>query len=134
MALSAVEAEAHIRKWEQNLDQKYYAHRKHWPSRLFHHAPLENAVQILVEGVLRSRSDPDIQLARDVAGAGVIDAREEAHKFVRFYFRPRTPTQFHIEGIRKTEECEFSFQAPVLVMFYPRCTISFNARRDPFLE
>ncbi|WP_227340318.1 DarT ssDNA thymidine ADP-ribosyltransferase family protein [Sphingopyxis sp. P8] len=117
MALSAEEADAHILEWERKLDLPYFSHRSKWPSRLFHHAPLENAVQILSEGVLRSRADPDINLRRNVAGDGVIDARVDAHEFVRLYFRPRTPTQFHIEGIRKRLECEFGHQAPILIMF-----------------
>lgn len=117
MALSDEEADAHIAKWEGRLDRPYYTHRKHWPARLFHHSPVENAVRILAEGVFRARADPDIDLCRDVAGEGVIDLRHDAHEFVRLYFRPRTPTQFHIEGIRKAHECEFGFQAPILVMF-----------------
>lgn len=117
MALSAADVEAHICEWEGKLNLPYYSHRKHWPSRLFHHSPVENAVTILSEGVLRARADPEIEMARDIAGEGVIDIRLDAHQFVRLYFRPRTPTQFHIEGIRKAHECEFGFQAPILVMF-----------------
>jgi hypothetical protein len=117
MALRSEEVDAHISKWELWADRPYYSHRKHWPSRLFHHAPLEDAVRILAEGVLRARADPNIDLRRDVAGEGVIDLRVDAHSFVRMYFRPRTPTQFHIESIRKKHECEFGFQAPILIMF-----------------
>lgn len=117
MALSVEEVDAHIAKWEQWADRPYYSHRKHWPSRLFHHAPVENAVRILTEGVLRARADPHIDLKRDIAGEGVIDVRVDAHTYVRMYFRPRTPTQFHIEGVRKKHECEFGFQAPILIMF-----------------
>jgi hypothetical protein len=49
----------------------------------------------------------------------VIDARDHAHDSVRLYFRPKTPTQWHIEGIRKPGECHFgdATHAPVLVMF-----------------
>lgn len=117
MALSAEEADAHIRQRENQLNLPYYSHRKHWPSRLFHHSPIENAITILTEGVLKARADPAIHVQRDIAGEGVIDLRIDAHKFVRLYFRPRTPTQFHIEGVRKNHECEFGYQAPILVMF-----------------
>jgi hypothetical protein len=117
MALNAEEADGHIQEWERRLNLPYYAHRRHWPSRLFHHAPIENAVKIISEGFLRARADPNLNLPRDIAGEGVIDARVDAHQYVRLYFRPRTPTQFHIEGIRKKSECEFGFQAPILVMF-----------------
>lgn len=117
MALTTEQADAHIQEWERRLNLPYYSHRKHWPSRLFHHSPVENAVRILTEGVLRARSDTEIDLVRDVAGEGVIHLRVDAHQYVRLYFRPRTPTQFHIEGIRKKHECEFGYQAPILIMF-----------------
>lgn len=118
MALRPEFVRAHIARWENELQNPYNPHRAKWPRRLFHHSPLENVVKILNEGVLRSRSDPANQRQYDVAGAGVIDARVEAYNFVRLYFRPNTPTQYHIEGIRRAAECEFGAQAhaPMLVM------------------
>jgi|SRR5215831_1358383 len=119
MALGTAFINEHIARWEAELRKPYYAYREKWPSRLFHHSPLANAVKILIAGKLRSRADPENSDFVDVAGAGVIDARDHAHNYVRLYFRPRTPTQFHIEGIRKAGECQFGEQAhaPVLVMF-----------------
>lgn len=124
MALSKDFVEAHVTKWEQALNTPWYPYRNKWPSRLFHHAPIENAVKILADGNLRSRDDPRNQKAKDVAAAGVIEARKHAHDSARLYFRPRTPTQFHIEGIRKTGECSYGedAHAPVLIMMV------FNAR------
>lgn len=119
MALSAAFIEDHVGKWESELDKPWYSYRSKWPSRLFHHAPIENAVAVLKDGNLRSRSDPNNRRARDVAAAAVIGAREHAHDFARLYFRPMTPTQWHIEGIRKHGECSFgeNSHAPVLIMF-----------------
>ena len=56
---------------------------------------------------------------QDVAAGGIIDNRQEAHGRVRLYFRPRNPTQFHIEGIRKDADCQYgpNAHAPVLVVF-----------------
>ncbi len=69
-------------------------------------------------GFLRSRNDEQNPHPRDVAAAGVIDARCEAHDRVRLYFRPKTPTQYHIEGIRRPEDCAYpEAHAPVLIMF-----------------
>src|SRR5690606_666086 len=78
----------------------------------------ENAVSILTEGKLRSRNDPANPRPRDVAAREVNAARVHAHDDVRLYFRPKTPTQFHIEGIRKTGECRFGEEthSPVLVL------------------
>ncbi len=119
MALSEEFVAQHIRRWEETLTTQFYSYRRGWPSRLFHHAPLENAALILREGVLRSRNDPNNRKQRDVAAPGVIDNRAQAHSRVRLYFRPKTPTQYNIEGIRKTGECPNGEEthAPVLVMF-----------------
>jgi hypothetical protein len=118
MALSEAVAAAHIAHWQAQLNQPWYNHRRHWPECLFHHAPLENAVAILASGMLRSRNDPANPRPRDVAAREVNAAREHAHDRVRLYFRPKTPTQYHIEGIRKPGECRFGEEthAPVLVM------------------
>jgi hypothetical protein len=119
MALSAVFVEDHIVKWEAELTKPWYPYRTKWPSRLFHHAPIENAVALLKDGNLRSRGDFGNSLPKDVAAASVISVRDHAHNFARLYFRPRTPTQWHIEGIRKAGECSYgdASHAPILVMF-----------------
>jgi hypothetical protein len=119
MALSDRFVRDHIARWERDLASPYYPHRRGWPSRLFHHSPLENAVEILRSGFLRSRNDPANQRPRDVAAPSVIDTRLDAHAYVRLYFRPKTPTQYNIEGIRKKGECPYgeATHAPILVMF-----------------
>lgn len=118
MGLSKSFIEAHIAAWQQKLTGPFYPYRAKWPRYLFHHAPLENAVSILNSGQLLSRNDSDRLRVRDVAAPGVIDTSHRAHRFVRFYFRPRTPTQYHIEGIRKPGECKYGdvSHAPVLIM------------------
>lgn len=80
---------------------------------------MENAIAILKDGYLRSRNDAANQRPRDVAAPGVIDARAHAHDRVRIYFRPKTPTQWHIEGIRKPGECKYgdATHAGMSVMF-----------------
>lgn len=118
MVLTEAFIKNHITHWENELRKPYYPHRVRWPSRLFHHAPLENAIRILKDGNLRSRQDPQNARPKDVAASGVIDTRPDAHNFARLYFRPRTPTQWHIEGIRKDGECKYGngAHAPVLIM------------------
>lgn len=120
MGLSAAAADAHIARWTEELGRNpFYPHRVRWPALLFHHAPVENAAQIITEGQLCSRLATDHRRPRDVAGAGVIDHRHRAHEFTRLYFRPRTPTQYHIEGIRRPAECSYGpdAHAPILTMF-----------------
>lgn len=119
MALSEAFVDQHIAHWSEQLGSSYYSYRKYWPAWLFHHAPLETALAIIADGHLRSRNDPQRQQLQDVAAGGVIDNRQEAHDRVRLYFRPRNPTQFHIEGIRKDADCQYgpNAHAPILVMF-----------------
>lgn len=116
MGITVAAAQAHIAHWTQFYTHSY---RTKWPSRLFHHSPLENALDILKAGRLESRAATQGQRAKDVAAIGVIDTNDAAHNVVRCYFRPRTPTQFHIEGIRKDSDCRLGVNAhaPVLVMF-----------------
>jgi len=118
LGLSKEIIERHISEWERRLSQPPYPHRAKWPSNLFHHTPLDNAVRILRDGELCSRLDSANRRARDVAAPGVIDNRHHGHECARLYFRPRTPTQYHIEGIRKLGECEYgdAAHAPVLFM------------------
>ncbi|MHC2001575.1 DarT ssDNA thymidine ADP-ribosyltransferase family protein [Methylobacterium sp. CM6241] len=109
----------HIAHWEQRLTGGLYSYRCSWPSRLFHHAPINNAVEILKLNCLLSRNDSEGIRRHDIAGQEVIRTRTDAHSYSRLYFRPKTPTQFHIEGIRKPSEYwnnEPNAHASVLVM------------------
>jgi hypothetical protein len=120
MGLTAPQIDAHIAHWKAALRASYRSYRDKWPSRLFHHAPLENAVAILQSGQLLSRRDTRALGIRDVAAQAVVNSTSTAHRFCRLYFRPRTPTQFYIEGVRKNHECwngELGAHAPILYMF-----------------
>lgn len=73
--------------------------RKWWPQFVFHFTDLRNVVSILSQGKLLARSRCGI--ATDIASAEVLAHTDDAWKdFVRLYFRPRTPMQWNIEGIR----------------------------------
>jgi hypothetical protein len=131
MGLTAAQIEAHIKHWEGELGKTYRSYRDKWPSRLFHHAPLENAANILTSGRLLSRTGVQNLGVKDVASQAVVQNNSAAHGFGRMYFRPRTPTQFHIEGVRKDAECfnnELTAHAPILVM------LVFSARSVLSLE
>ncbi|WP_083191332.1 DarT ssDNA thymidine ADP-ribosyltransferase family protein [Salipiger sp. CCB-MM3] len=119
MPISETTADQHISAWTTNLAQPVHPYRNHWPNYLFHHAPLENALNIVRSDSIRSRNDSHLEIPRDVAAGDVLASRDEAKNFVRFYFRPGTPTQYHIEGIRATGECKYgdSTHCPFLVMF-----------------
>jgi hypothetical protein len=85
---------------------------------LFHHTPLENAVSILNSGNLLSRAGSEGVRKRDVADPQVISTTAAAYDSVRLYFRPRTPTQYHLEGIRKPADLfKPGVHAPVIFIF-----------------
>jgi hypothetical protein len=75
-------------------------------------------VPILRGAKLLSRDDAlaGAVLVNDVAPEHIIQANCAAHDAVRLYFRPRTPTQYHIEGIREPADFYSGKHAPVLYM------------------
>lgn len=114
MGISETRHRAHVAEWQG----KFANYKKKWPQFLFHHANVENAIGILKSGVLLSRNDAEANgdLVNDIAPEEIIQNRDEAHAYSRLYFRPRTPTQFHIEGIRKPANYYMGKHAGFLVM------------------
>jgi hypothetical protein len=56
---------------------------------------------------------------RDIADKQIILSQPQAHSYARLYFRPRSPTQYRLEGIRKPGEYyhdDPDTHAPVLVI------------------
>ena len=104
---------AHVQHWEKTL----FNYRKIWPSRLFRHEPIENAIKILSAGQLLSRNAAGAQIVTDIAPDGIIGCTDAAYDSVRLYFRPRNPTQYHIEGIRRPTEYYHGKHGGVLIMF-----------------
>lgn len=67
----------------------------------------------------------------DIASLDIIEGSPWAHGLARFYFRPRTPTQFHNEGIRPPEQRSKHSHCPVpvfLVFDAPRMLARENAQ------
>ncbi len=116
MGLSPGVVRAHIDYWEHHLSKGNRSYRRHWPARLFRHEPLENAALILKSGVLLSRRDAAGKIVRDIAPTAIIGRRTVAHDKVRLYFRPKSPTQFHMEGISRPTELYEGRQAQALVI------------------
>lgn len=73
--------------------------RSWWPLYVFHFAELKNAVSILESGSLACRNQNLMKV--DTASPDVIgNTGNEWKAYARFYFRPRTPTQYQVEGFR----------------------------------
>jgi hypothetical protein len=92
------EIEKHIAHWSKQL-----IGREWWPRFVYHYTDVQNAVNILKAGMLYSRTEATRRglMVSDNALYSVIQQTKPTHlEFARFYFRPRTPTQFRNEGIR----------------------------------
>ena len=91
--------------------------RQWWPKYVFRFDDIQNAVRILQSGKVSCRAKRGEAL--ETASQEVLSHTEETWKnHVRLYFRPRTPTQYQVEGFRP--EGQFgSLQAhmPVPVFF-----------------
>ncbi|MCL6283631.1 DUF4433 domain-containing protein [Ruegeria sp. 2012CJ41-6] len=114
MGISAARHQAHVVEWLG----KFSNYKRKWLKHLFHHANIDAAIDILKSGELLSRKDAVARnaLRIDIAPDDIIQHRNDAHEYVRLYFRPKTPTQYHIEGIRKEADFYRGKHAGFLVM------------------
>lgn len=114
MPISPEQATAHVSAWERKLSGSRAPYRSYWPKYLFRHEEISNVVQLLRSGHLLARSQA--RGFRDIAAGDVLATDQRAHNYARLYFRPTTPTQFRIEGVRRQDEIWHDAHAPVLVM------------------
>ena len=94
--------------------------RRWWPDCLFHCTDISNAVNILRHGELLSRvlAKEHGLLSLDIASADIIAQTDPRWKeYVRFYFRPRTPTQYRNEGFRPPKQQRLGSHCPVPIYF-----------------
>jgi len=115
-----------------NLKQQpWLGDRRVWVDYLFHFTHLENAVNIIECGFLCSRVELENQniAFSDSASSQVIQQTDlEFADQVRFYFRPLTPTTYHMEGFRPVGKRFHNAHCPVPVylLFDIREVISHN--------
>lgn len=96
-----------------------------WPKFAYHYTDISNTVSILASENLYSRiKATELHLMKnDNASRQVIDMTESsATTFVRFYFRPLTPTQYYNEGfkhkrIRYDGDNNANVPVPVFLLF-----------------
>lgn len=95
--------------------------RKSWFKYCYHFSHVENIVSILSDGRLLSRNLAlkEGKMKNDNASKKVINQTNSDFKdYVRLYFRPKSPTQFHNEGFKTKEQLDLSeldAQCPVPV-------------------
>ncbi|MCL9638308.1 DUF4433 domain-containing protein [Bacillus zanthoxyli] len=96
--------------------------KKLWiPKYVYHFTDLKNAISILREGYVYSRKKAnELGLMEvDNASGDVIKQTDDKWKgYARFYFRPKTPTQYNNEGVRSSNQItELKAHCPVPVFF-----------------
>lgn len=104
--------------------------RENWPDFLFHFADVENVASILTSGELLSRHAliENKKGFKDTSSSEIISGtRDRWKKYVRFYFRPKTPTLYHSEGIRPQETLykgDVHCPVPIYLLFDSRAILT----------
>lgn len=93
-----------------------------FPRFVYHFTDINNAISILKKGSIYSRNSANKNsiMVVDNASKAVIDHTNEDRKdYVRFYFRPKTPTQYINEGVKALNQINTNLNAhcPVPVFF-----------------
>ena len=92
-----------------------------WPKFVYHYTDVTNVVNILNCGKLYSRNHPENRMINENAGVEILETTNpEVLNYVRFYFRPKTPTQYRNEGFIPKEKRRYhgsNVPIPVFLAF-----------------
>lgn len=100
----------------------------HWYSKLkiYHFSHMFNAIDIIKNRKILSRNKAEVShsLKYDAAGS-VVHRTSKAHPYARFYFRPKSPTQFYNEclGWDNSLETHYgkSYYSQACELHLPKC-------------
>lgn len=98
--------------------------KKAWLRYCYHFSHVENIISILKDGELLARSEAVRldKMVSDNASEQIIELTNSKYKdFVRLYFRPKSPTQYHNEGFKTEQQLRISCldaQCPVPVFLF----------------
>ena len=104
---------------------------KWWATHAFHFTALNNAINILKNGVLysRIRAQQNSLMQNENASRAVINMTDfGVLSYVRFYFRPLTPTQYYNEGFKhsqlRLDSQGSNISIPIFFVFKLNCLLS----------
>jgi len=121
-----------------SLCEKNYSIDKNIPRYLYHFTDVENLISIIKDSFIYSReyAIENNLMKNDNASSEVIDKTSDANKnYVRLYFRPKTPTQFHNEGIKsKGRNYPFDAHCPIPVFLLFNSQELLSDKRTRFVE
>ncbi len=106
------------KKVDELTRQWWLGNRTWWPKFVYHFTDIKNVVSILNVGFLYSRHDAlHLKLiAEDSASSQIIENTQDMlTSYVRFYFRPLTPTAYMNEGFRPQPKLYQAAHCPVPV-------------------
>lgn len=116
MKLWSTDIEAHIQEWSARLGNLDW-----WPRYVYHFTNIVNAVSIIKIGGLYSRAEclsRNLMVTDNASPEIISNTKAEHTKYVRLYFRPRTPTQYNNEGIRPINQRKLGgAHCPIPVFF-----------------
>lgn len=106
-----------------SLCERSHSIDRNIPRYLYHFTDMENLISIIESSSICSREyaiENDL-MKNDNASSEVINKTSNVNKnFVRLYFRPKTPTQYHNEGIKSVGK-DYLYDAhcpiPVFLLF-----------------
>lgn len=116
---------AHIRSYLQERKVRLLTEHPNiprwWPNYAYHFTDIQNAAQIIGKARVYSRRRAVEQGLMTVENADTDVIRrspELTETSARFYFRPKTPTQYHNEGVRpESNRSSHKAHCPVPVFF-----------------
>lgn len=114
-----------------------YASVRWWPKYVYHFTDIKNAINILIDDKIFSRSNKQNHMQNDNASSLVLQqTNEDIKKMVRFYFRPKTPTQYRNEGYlpqkcRSKDYIDANVPVPIFFAFEAKDML---ARHDAYFS
>jgi hypothetical protein len=105
----------HIRQWSARLGNLSW-----WPEYVYHFTDVRNAVNILKDGFLCSREEAaqrGVMVVDNASQEIIQQTYSDRQRYVRLYFRPKTPTQFCNEGFRPVGQRDRDAHCPVPIFF-----------------
>lgn len=99
-------------------EEWWIGYRKWWVDYLFHITDLNNVVSILDSGYVYSRDEVGSKeiTFKDAASSNIVrQTRKGMTNYVRLYFRPLTPTAYHMEGFKPIHKQLHGAHCPVPV-------------------
>ena len=100
---------AQIKEFLQSLGKADWvarSERRWWPEFVYHYTDIGNAAAVLRDGYLCSRAEAERRGVLSISSGApeILDGTQSwVKECVRLYFRPKTPTQYHAEGIKSKQ-------------------------------